>query len=141
MGEDQRYGRGAHCSHLSVPVRAWPSTLRDKARREPRRHWFLCTFPCGSQTPRGKGTCPGSPSRVPENAGHICSKCPGFIVSPSLPGPRCLSAHLLEQPLQRPLSLCLQHPRVPRANLNLFLSCVTMVKCAANTWRGAAGRV
>lgn len=37
---------------------------------------FYAHFHVEVKTTRGKGTCPGSPSRVPENAGHICSKRP-----------------------------------------------------------------
>ena len=47
-----------------------------------------------------------------------------------LPGPRCFGT----SPDKDLLSLWLQHPRVPRANLNLFICCVTVVDLAANTW-------
>ena len=47
-----------------------------------------------------------------------------------LPGPRCFGT----SPDKDLLSLWLQHPRALRANLNLFISCVTVVDLAANTW-------
>lgn len=47
-------------------------------------------------------------------------------------GPRCFG---ISSDKDR-LSLWLQHQWVPKANLNLFICCVTVVDLAANTWPG-----
>lgn len=107
---DQRYGRGAHCSHLSVPPRcAAPGPSQSVAQHPPHRErpdgspdasGFYAHFHVEVRTPRRKGTCPGSPSGVPENAGHVGSKCPRLHCLAQPPCPQMpLTASLLEQPL------------------------------------------
>lgn len=94
----------------------------------------------------GKGLAPCRPAdehRVgSENSGTqtraSAPKCPlASGVLSNLPVPRCLSqptSGTIPQVKTCSLSLWLQPPQVLRANLNLFISCVTVINSAADTW-------
>lgn len=119
-----------------------PSAHRGKARREPDAIGFYAQFHVEVKPQEGKELAQSHPAECQRMQATSAPNAPGFIVSPSFPVPDTShSPPLGTTTVKTSFSLFLQHPRVPRANLNLFLSCVTMVKCTANTWRGAVGRV
>lgn len=122
------------------------SAQKDRTRGDPRCHlfWLFDSSDKEIKAQRREGTCPRSHSRWASDLKQelrvqdqsFCYKVlPGFLVLSNLPVPRCLSqATSWNMPKWRPsLSLTLT-VTAPRSNLNLFISCVTVVNLAANTW-------
>ena len=117
------------------------SALEVRTRGEPRCHvfWPFDLSDLEIEAQKRKRTCPRSHGRCmsdPETKSHGLR--PGFLLQNAAWFPlfcqNFLAPDTLEHPQIKTFSLWLQHPRVPRANLNLFICCVTVVDLAANTW-------